>query len=153
MLISFFASFTIVFNKNTPEFWKCQDPQGLGMVLKRRLSAGRVMQCRCEFGLLHCSVLDSESMFCFCNESNQKMNQHGWRHFTNVRIYLCRFCIYVKINFQYRKKKKKIPFWFTNLFKMSVCEHKIQNLKGDTVFKYKPLYIVSCLMWRTSREL
>lgn len=107
MLISFFASFTIVFNKNTPEFWKCQDPQGLGMVLKRRLGAGRVMQCRCEFGLLHCSVLDSESMFCFCNESNQKMNQHGWRHFTNVRRYLCGFCICVKINFQYRKKKKK----------------------------------------------
>lgn len=108
MLISFFASFIIVFNKNTPEFWKCRDPQGFGMVLKQSPSAGREMQCGCEFGLLQCSGLDSESTFCFYNESNQKMNQCGWRHFTDVRRYLCRFYMYVKINFQYRKKKKSL---------------------------------------------
>ena len=151
MLISFFASFIIVFNKNNPEFWKCRDPQGFGMVLKQSLGAGRVMQCRCEFRLLQCSVLDSKSMFCFCNESNQKMSQYGWRH-TDVRRYLCRFYIYVKINFQYRKKKKSL-LWFTNLFKMCVCEHRVQNSKEDMPFKYKPLCLVSCRMWKTSREL
>lgn len=152
MLISFFASFIIVFNKKPPEFSKCRDPQGFGRVLKQSLSAGRVRQCRCEFGLLQCSLLDSETMFCFYNESNQKTNQYGWRHFTDVRRYLCRFYMYVKNNFHYRKEKK-IPFWFTNLFKMCACEHRIQNLKGDMPFKCDPLYLVLCLMQRTSGEL
>lgn len=110
MLISFFASFIIVFNKNTPEFHKCRDPQDFVMVLKQSLSAGRVMQCRCEFGLHRCSVLDSESLFGFYNETNQKMNQYGWRQFTDVRRHLCRFCMCVKINFQHTKKKITLSY-------------------------------------------
>lgn len=122
------------------------------MVLKQSLSAGRVMQCRCEFGLHRCSVLDSESLFGFYNETNQKMNRYGWRQFTDVRRHLCRFYICVKINFQHTKKRKK-PFLFSSLFKMCVCEHWIPNLKGDVPFKYKPLYLGLCLTQRTSREL
>lgn len=106
---------------------------------------------------LHCSVPESKSMFCFQNESNQKMNQYGWRCFTDVRGYVCtfiwfyRFYISVKINFQYRKKKNNI--WFPDLFKMCVCEHGMQNLRGVMLFKYKLLYLVFDVMWRTCRRL
>lgn len=134
MLISFFASFIIVSNKNTPEFWKCRDPDEFGMLLKHSLSAGRAMQCRCEFGLLQCSVLDSESMFCFCNESNQKVNQYGWRHFTDVRRDLCRFYMYVKINFPYRKKKKN-PFLIHRAFKYPCLWTQNAELEGRCAFQ------------------
>lgn len=137
MLISFFASFIIIFNKNTPEFHKCWDPQGFIMVLKQSLRAGRVMQCRCEFGLHQCSVLDSESMFCFYNESNQKMNQYGWRHFTDVRRHLCRFYMYVKINFQYRKKK----FHFLQTFSKCVFMNTECRTWRETCLSSVSLYI------------
>lgn len=82
---------------------------------------------------LHCSVLESKSMFCFCNESNQKMNQYGWRHFTDVRRYFCRFYMSVKITFQYRKEKN--PFLIRKPFQNVCLWTPNSELEGSHTFQ------------------
>lgn len=117
-LISFFSSFIIVFNKN-PWILKMSVSTRFWHGAEAEPQCRRVMQCRCEFRLLQCAGLDSESMFCFYNESNQIMNQYGLSCSTDVRRYLSRFYLYVKIKFQYGKKKKN-PFLIHKSFK-TVC--------------------------------